>query len=177
MGPRRTRAGVRLGLAVTLLGACGTAASSNQEAGRAARALREQRAQVRDLLVDVARAALASQQGDAQVELRGTYAGCASDAVGQGYRSWTYAGGGRIAGPATLDDAEQVLAGLGVGDVSRHPREVRGRRRGVEVAVTRHRGALVVTARARPCTEVPTEQQESWLDREDASRIPLEQRP
>jgi hypothetical protein len=188
MGPRTTRVGVLPALAGLLLGACGDTGGVGSSAGSgvgrggaggeaAASTLRAQRTQARDLLADLARALVAPRRGAGRAEMRGTYEGCTSDAVAQGYRSWTYAGGGRITGDATLTGAERALADVGAHDLVRTGHEVRGQRQGVEVAVTRHRGALVVAARARPCTEVPAEQQEAWLDREGSSGIPVDQPP
>jgi hypothetical protein len=137
----------------------------------AADALREHRAEVRDLLADLVGPAVES--GAARAELRGSYEGCRSDALTQGYRSWTYAAGGRIAGGATLDDLAEALEVIGATPVSRSGREVRASRGEVSVAVTRHDEALVVSARAQPCIEVPGDQSAEWFDREPRPRIRL----
>ena len=140
----------------------------------AADALREQRAEVRDLLADLVGPVVES--GVARAELRGSYEGCRSDPLMQGYRSWTYAAGGRIGGGATLDALAETLEGIGATSVSRSGRAVRGSRGEVSVAVTRHGGALVVSARAGPCIEVPGDQSAEWFDREPRPPIGLGRR-
>lgn len=150
------------------------AGCSTPRAG-AADALREHRAEVRDLLADVV--GPAAESGAVRAELRGSYEGCRSDALTQGYRSWTYAAGGRVVGGVTLGDLAEALEGIGATGVSRSGREVRGSRGEVSVSVTRHGDALVVSARAQPCIEVPGDQSAEWFDREPRPRIRLGAEP
>lgn len=141
------------------------------DADRAEAELVEQRAEVRDLLADLARPVVAA--GLARAELRGGYEGCESDTLAQGYTSYTYSGGGRIAGGATLDDVEEALRDLEATRVERDGDELRATRGDVSLVVTRRPDALVVLARAAPCLEVPDDPAGEWLDREQRAPIPL----
>jgi hypothetical protein len=145
---------------------------------RAATQLRSRRAAVRGLLRDLARAVDARPEGPGAgapgaAALRGSYRGCASDALTAGYRSWTYAGGGRVPGDATLREVARALRRVGATRVVHVAGEVRAHRDDVEVAVVGTRGAVVLSARAEPCVDVPPHQEEAWFDREPHPEIPL----